>query len=70
MRTHLVNRARIFPATPCAARWGQNIAYDDLFLQIEVKYLGETDASPALIACIPGKMILPIWAILKPRCHF
>ena len=30
---------------------------DDLFLQIEVKYLGETDASPASIACIPGKIV-------------
>jgi hypothetical protein len=42
---------------------------DDLFLQIEVKHLGETDASFALIACIPGKFVAlddpPIWAILK-----
>jgi hypothetical protein len=30
---------------------------DDLFLQIEVKHLGETDASFALIACIPGKFV-------------
>jgi hypothetical protein len=29
---------------------------DDLFLQIEVKYLGETDTSPALIACTTGKI--------------
>jgi len=28
---------------------------DDLFLQIEVKYLGETDTSPALIARTTGK---------------
>ena len=30
---------------------------DDLFLQIEVKYLGETDTSPALIARTIGKIV-------------
>ena len=30
---------------------------DDLFLQIEVKYLGETDTSPASVARTTGKIV-------------
>ena len=43
---------------------------DDLFLQIEVKYLGETDTSPALIARTTGKIVALDAIAIIAGCDF